>query len=105
MDQTHFALAVHVRWLIRHDMPEVLEILKSCPPPTWAEEDVLIHQRTTNRIGMVAEAGEKGKMGESRKALEVLVPETNLVPSFSSGPRDSAARRFRAGNSIKRTVI
>lgn len=44
----------HVRWMIRRDMPEVMEIegYDSCP---WSEDDVLGFLRGRNCIGMVAE--------------------------------------------------
>lgn len=52
-------LAVHVRWLIRRDMPEVLDIEAASSPAPWAEEDFLRTLRQRNCIGTVAEHGEK----------------------------------------------
>ena len=44
-----------IRWLIRRDMPEVLEIEKASFEYTWNEEDFLCCLRQRNCIGMVAE--------------------------------------------------
>ena len=53
-------MRVHIRWMIRRDMPEVLAIelpkaLTSC----WCEEEFLRVLRQRNCIGMVAEVGEQ----------------------------------------------
>ena len=48
-------LKVQIRWLIRRDMPEVLEIERSCFEYVWTEEDFLCCLRQRNCIGMVAE--------------------------------------------------
>lgn len=48
-------MRVHIRWMIRRDMEEVLEIEKqgsSCP---WTEEEFVHRLRERNCIGMVAE--------------------------------------------------
>ena len=50
-----FELNVHIRWMIRRDMPEVLEIEKSCFEFPWSEEDFIRCLRQRNCIGMVAE--------------------------------------------------
>jgi len=48
--------AVHVRWMIRRDMPEVLEIERECfGQGAWTREDFIRHLRQRNCIGMVAE--------------------------------------------------
>ena len=52
-------LRVHIRWLIRRDMPEVLEIERESFDISWYEEDFLRCLRQRNCIGMVAELGEK----------------------------------------------
>jgi ribosomal-protein-alanine N-acetyltransferase len=50
---------VHIRWMIRRDMPEVLAIEHaSCEYP-WCEEEFLRVLRQRNCIGMVAEHGER----------------------------------------------
>jgi [ribosomal protein S18]-alanine N-acetyltransferase len=52
-------IRVHIRWLIRRDMPEVLAIEHASFEYPWCEEDFLrtLHER--NHIGMVAEYGER----------------------------------------------
>jgi ribosomal-protein-alanine N-acetyltransferase len=47
---------VHIRWMIRRDLSEVLE---SEGAKGWTEEDFLNELRKRNVIGMVAERGEK----------------------------------------------
>jgi ribosomal-protein-alanine N-acetyltransferase len=46
---------VQIRWLIRRDMPEVLDIEQSSFEFAWTEEDFLCCLRQRNCIGMVAE--------------------------------------------------
>ena len=50
-------IKVHIRWMIRRDMPEVLEIEQATPIP-MIEEEMLRHLRQRNCIGMVAEHDE-----------------------------------------------
>src|SRR5271167_3135508 len=50
---------VHIRWMIRRDMPEVLQIEQDSFDYSWTEEDFLRCLRQRNCIGMVAEHGEK----------------------------------------------
>lgn len=49
----------HIRWLIRRDIPEVLDIERKSFKEPWNEDDFLVHLRHRNCIGMVAEVGEK----------------------------------------------
>lgn len=49
------ALKVQIRWLIRRDMPEVLDIERQAFEFCWTEEDFLCCLRQRNCIGMVAE--------------------------------------------------
>ena len=46
---------VGIRWLIRRDMPEVLQIEQGSFESAWTEEDFLTCLRQRNCIGMVAE--------------------------------------------------
>lgn len=46
---------VQIRWLIRRDMPETLEIERTSFEFAWTEEDFLACLRQRNCIGMVAE--------------------------------------------------
>ena len=50
---------VHIRWMIRRDMPEVLVTEQESFEFAWTEEDFLRCLRQRNCIGMVAEQGEK----------------------------------------------
>ena len=50
---------VHIRWMIRRDMPEVLQTERESFEFAWSEEDFLRCLRQRNCIGMVAEQGEK----------------------------------------------
>ena len=52
-------LRVHIRWMIRRDMPEVLQTEQESFEYSWTEEDFLRCLRQRNCIGMVAEQGEK----------------------------------------------
>lgn len=46
---------VHIRWMIRRDMPEVLEIETRSFEFPWSEDDFIRCLRQRNCIGMVAE--------------------------------------------------
>lgn len=48
-------IKVQIRWLIRRDMAEVLEIEQASFDHAWTEEDFLCCLRQRNCIGMVAE--------------------------------------------------
>ena len=50
---------VHIRWMIRRDMPEVLAIEHASGEFPWCEEEFLRVLRQRNCIGMVAEHGER----------------------------------------------
>ena len=50
---------VHIRWMIRRDMAEVLQTEQESFEYSWTEEDFLKCLRQRNCIGMVAEHGEK----------------------------------------------
>jgi ribosomal-protein-alanine N-acetyltransferase len=52
-------LPVHIRWMIRRDMPEVLAIEQECFEFPWQEDDFIRCLRQRNCIGMVAEASER----------------------------------------------
>ena len=67
---------VHIRWMIRRDMEEVLQIESSVFEFPWREEDFIRCLRQRNCIGMVAEADDRvaGFMiyGLDGKQLHVL---------------------------------
>lgn len=52
-------LCVHIRWMIRRDMPEVLEIENGSFEFSWSEDDFIRCLRQRNCIGMVAELDER----------------------------------------------
>lgn len=51
-------LHVHIRWMIRRDMPEVLHIEGTSFEFPWTEEDFIRCLRQRNCIGVVAEVGD-----------------------------------------------
>ncbi len=51
-------LQIHVRWMIRRDMREVLDVEKEAFEFPWSDEDFTRCLRQRNCIGMVAESGE-----------------------------------------------
>ncbi len=51
----HDRLQIHVRWMIRRDMPEVLDIEQEAFEFPWSDEDFTRCMRQRNCIGMVAE--------------------------------------------------
>ena len=57
--KSDFDMNVHIRWMIRRDMPEVLSIEQSSFEFPWSEEDFIRCLRQRNCIGMVAEFDEK----------------------------------------------
>lgn len=56
---TSTKLAVHIRWMIRRDRPEVLGIESQSFEFHWSEEDFIRCLRQRNCIGMVAEFEEQ----------------------------------------------
>ena len=55
-------LRVHIRWMIRRDMPQVLDIEKGAFEFPWSEDEFVRCLRRRNCIGMVAE----GSYGSGR---------------------------------------
>jgi ribosomal-protein-alanine N-acetyltransferase len=56
---TNEALKVHIRWMIRRDMPEVIQTERASFEFPWTEDDFLQSLRQRNCIGMVVELGER----------------------------------------------
>jgi ribosomal-protein-alanine N-acetyltransferase len=50
---------VHIRWMIRRDMPEVLQIEQQSFEFPWSEDDFIRCLRQRNCIGMVAEMDDR----------------------------------------------
>jgi ribosomal-protein-alanine N-acetyltransferase len=59
LGKTEKEVRVHIRWMIRRDMPEVIQTEQESFEFAWTEEDFLRCLRQRNCIGMVAEHGEK----------------------------------------------
>ncbi len=57
--RNQFDINVHIRWMIRRDMPEVLDIENSSFEFAWSEDDFIRCLRQRNCIGMVAEYDER----------------------------------------------
>lgn len=53
------SLSVHIRWMIRRDMPEVLASEQASFEFPWSEDDFIRCLRQRNCIGMVAEQQER----------------------------------------------
>lgn len=56
MQATQQTTALHIRWMIRRDMEEVLAIEAGSYLDPWSEQDFLAALRGRNVIGMVCEA-------------------------------------------------
>ena len=52
-------IRTHIRWMIRRDMPEVLDAERASFEYAWTEDDFLRCLRQRNCIGMVAEVDEQ----------------------------------------------
>lgn len=59
METKPTSVAVHIRWMIRRDMPAVLVIENRCFEFAWNEDDFIRCLRQRNCIGMVAEVNDK----------------------------------------------
>ena len=59
METNQTSVCVHIRWMIRRDMPTVLGIENSCFEFAWNEDDFIRCLRQRNCIGMVAEEDEQ----------------------------------------------
>lgn len=53
------ATALHIRWMIRRDMPDITAIETASFEYAWTEDDFLRCLRQRNCIGMVAERGDR----------------------------------------------
>ena len=59
LSQGRQEVCVHIRWMIRRDMPEVLAIENRSFEFPWSDEDFIRCLRQRNCIGMVAEYDER----------------------------------------------
>ena len=80
---------VHIRWMIRRDMPEVLQTEQESFEFSWTEEDFLRCLRQRNCIGMVAEQGEKvvGFMIYELHKTQAAHPELRRPPELPPARR------------------
>lgn len=94
---TKTALRVHVRWLIRRDMPRVTAIEAASSDPAWTADDFLRCLRQRNCIGMVAEHGD-GVVG---LMVYELHPARLDLLNFAVAP---ACRRLGVGGQMARKL-
>lgn len=75
---------VRVRWTIRRDMEEILEIERLCFEFPWQEDDFIRCFRQMNCIGMVAEVGDKvvGSMVYELHATRLHLLNFAVLPSM-----------------------
>lgn len=90
--------AVQIRWMIRRDMPEVLDIEQQSFEFAWTEEDFLCCLRQRNCIGMVAEHQERivGFM-----IYELLKSQLHVL-NFAVGPW---SRRLGVGGQMVEKLV
>lgn len=76
-------IRTHIRWMVRRDTPEALEIDASTTDP-WGEEAILKALRQRNCIGMVAEHGDRvvGFMIYDLHAKAIKVRHFAVHPEF-----------------------
>src|SRR5438874_13513583 len=53
------AVRIHIRWMVRRDMPEVMVTERASFEYSWTEDDFLRCLRQRNCIGMVAEIDDR----------------------------------------------
>jgi ribosomal-protein-alanine N-acetyltransferase len=100
---------VHIRWMIRRDMPEVLKAELASFDYAWTEEDFLRCLRQRNCIGMVAEVdGPIGSMTgpHSSRVIGFMIYELHKnrlhVLNFAVHPQ---ARRAGIGGQMVAKLI
>ena len=91
-------LRVHIRWMIRRDMPEVLQTEQESFEYSWTEEDFLRCLRQRNCIGMVAEQGEKviGFMIYELHKSKLHIMNFAVLPAY---------RRFGVGGQMAAKLV
>ena len=57
------ATSLHIRWMVRRDMPQVLDIESRSFDHPWCEDDFIRCLRQRNCIGMVIEHGDDNIVG------------------------------------------
>ncbi len=93
---------VHIRWMIRRDMPSVIEIEENSFEFPWSEDEFIRCLRQRNCIGMVAELSEQvvGFM------IYELHKNPTAYPEFLRSSRLPPTRNWsRDGRQVGRQVI
>lgn len=88
-------LPVHIRWMIRRDLAEVLAIEEQGYVDPWAEEDFVLTLRRRNVIGMVAEQQPCGRI--VGYMIYELQKRSLLLLNMAV---DGAVRRSRVGTQM-----
>lgn len=91
-------IPVHIRWMIRRDMPEVLAIEQTSWESPWGEDKFLRHLRQRNVIGYVAEQDRQivGFMIYELRETTIHVLNLTVNPQF---------RRQRIGHQLVNKLI
>lgn len=97
---------VHIRWLIRRDMQDVLRVEQQCYTHPWDEEEFLQHLRQRNVIGMVCEDGpsivgymlyelHKGRLNVLKMAVEQSLRRCGIGTAMIARLRDKLSMQRR----------
>jgi [ribosomal protein S18]-alanine N-acetyltransferase len=81
---------LHIRWMVRRDMPEVLAIENACFEFPWSEDDFIRCLRQDNCIGMVADAMPSDDRGSEPNVAYMIYgfPKTKLAMfNFAVAPQ------------------
>lgn len=92
---------VCVRWLIRRDLEDVLEIERSSFEHYWTEEDFLCCLKQRNCIGMVAETADDDRLIVGYMVYELNKGELHLL-NFAVHPQ---WRRQGVGAAMVRKLV
>jgi len=96
-------VALHIRWMIRRDMPRILAIEKASFENPWTEDDLMFHIRHRDTIGMVAELNDE--VGhESIVGFMIYELHKNRLHLLSLAVHPSA-RRKEVGSSMVEKLI
>lgn len=100
--QANRPITPHVRWMVRSDLPDVLEIERDSFAFYWTEEHFFTALRRRNCIGMVAEQAVGGSKSEGQwRRVGFMVYELErdklVIANFAVRP---GFRRFGIGRSM-----
>ena len=92
------SLPIHIRWMIRRDLPEVLQVEKESFEFPWSEDDFLRCLRQRNCIGMVA--------GHEDRIVGYMIYELHRsrlhILNFAVSPQ---VRRHKVGEQMVRKLV